>query len=50
MELRQIRYFLSICEHGSFSRAAETCGVTQPALTKAIKVLETEVGGALFHR
>ncbi len=50
MELRQIRYFLSICEHGSFSRAAETCGVTQPALTKAIKSLETEVGGALFHR
>ncbi|MCM5571117.1 LysR family transcriptional regulator [Burkholderiaceae bacterium FT117] len=50
MELRQIRYFLAICEHGSFSRAAEACGLTQPALTKAIKGLEDEVGGAVFHR
>jgi DNA-binding transcriptional LysR family regulator len=50
MELRQIRYFLSICEHGGFSRAAQACGVTQPALTKAIKTLEDEVGGAMFHR
>jgi DNA-binding transcriptional LysR family regulator len=50
MELRQIRYFLAICEHGGFSRAAQTCGVTQPALTKAIKALEEEVGGAVFHR
>ncbi len=50
MELRQIRYFLAICEHGGFSRAAEVCGVTQPALSKAIKALEGEVGGALFHR
>jgi len=50
MELRQIRYFLAICEHGGFSRAAETCGVTQPALTKAMKSLEDEVGGAMFHR
>jgi DNA-binding transcriptional LysR family regulator len=50
MELRQIRYFLSICEHSGFSRAAEACGVTQPALTKAIKSLEDEVGGVMFHR
>ena len=50
MELRQIRYFLAICEHGSFSRAAEACDLTQPALTKAIKGLEEEVGGAVFHR
>lgn len=50
MELRQIRYFLAICEHGSFSRAAEACGVTQPALTKAIKAFEEQVGGPVFHR
>jgi DNA-binding transcriptional LysR family regulator len=50
MELRQIRYFLEICEHGSFSRAADICGVTQPALTKAMKALEDEVGGTIFHR
>ena len=50
MELHQIRYFLSICEHGGFSRAAQVCGVTQPALTTAVKRLEHEVGGNLFHR
>ncbi|MGE5093753.1 MAG: LysR family transcriptional regulator [Betaproteobacteria bacterium] len=50
MELYQIRYFLSICEYGSFSRAAEACEVTQPALTAAIKKLETEIGSALFYR
>lgn len=50
MELRQIRYFLAICKHASFSRAADECGVTQPALTKAMKTLEDEVGGSLLHR
>jgi|GEM_PF-2187543 len=50
MELRQIRYFLEICEQGSFSRAADRCGVTQPALTMAMKALEGELGGAVFHR
>lgn len=50
MELRQIRYFLEICEQGSFSRAADRCGVTQPALTMAMKALERELGGAVFHR
>lgn len=50
MELRQIRYFLAIVDHAGFTRAAESFGVTQPALTKAIKSLEDEVGGALFHR
>ena len=48
--MQQIRYFLAICEHGGFSRAAEACGVTQPALTTALKRLEQEVGGDLFHR
>lgn len=50
MELYQIRYFLAICEHGSFSRAAEACDVSQPAMTAAIKKLEGEVGSTLFHR
>src|SRR6185503_2099549 len=50
MEMQQIRYFLAICEHGGFSRAAEACGVSQPALTTAVKRLEQEVGGDLFHR
>jgi DNA-binding transcriptional LysR family regulator len=50
MELHQIRYFLAICEQGGFSRAAQACGVSQPALTTAVKRLENEVGGDLFHR
>ena len=50
MEFHQLRYFVAICEHGSFSRAAEACDVTQPALTAAIKKLEVEVGSELFRR
>ena len=50
MELQQIRYFLAIHEHGSFSRAAQMCEVSQPALTAAIKKLEAEIGSPLFHR
>lgn len=50
MELYQIRYFLAICEHGSFSRAADACDVSQPALTAAIKKLEAEIGSPLLHR
>jgi DNA-binding transcriptional LysR family regulator len=34
----------------SFTRAAAACGVTQPALTRAIQKLEVELGGALFLR
>lgn len=50
MELYQIRYFLAICKYGSFSRAAQACDVSQPALTAAIKKLESEIGSALLHR
>ena len=50
MELHQIRYFLALCEELNFTRAAKQCGVAQSSLTRAIKALETELGGALFHR
>lgn len=50
MELQQIRYFLAVHRHGGFSRAAADCDVSQPALTLAVKKLEGEVGGELFHR
>src|SRR5262249_40402988 len=50
MELQQIRYFLAVERHASFSRAADACEVSQPALTQAVKKLEDEVGGELFHR
>ena len=50
MELHQIKYFLTLCRELNFTRAAEACHVSQPALTKAIKSLEDEFGGELFRR
>ena len=50
MELHQIRYFIALCDELNFTRAAERCKVAQPSLTRAIKTLEAELGGALFHR
>lgn len=50
MEMHQIRYFLATCKTLNFTRAAEISHVSQPALTKAIKLLEEELGGALFNR
>ena len=50
VEMHQIRYFLAVCETLNFTRAAEQCNVTQPALTRAIQKLEEELGGLLFRR
>lgn len=50
MEMHQIRYFLAVARSLSFTRAAEVCNVSQPALTTAIKKLEGRLGGVLFHR
>jgi DNA-binding transcriptional LysR family regulator len=50
VDIHHIRYFLSVCETLNFTRAAEQCNVTQPALSRAIQQLESEVGGLLFRR
>jgi LysR family hydrogen peroxide-inducible transcriptional activator len=50
MEMHQIRYFLAVADELNFTRAADKCNVTQPSLTRAIKLLEEELGGPLFHR
>src|SRR5271154_6878156 len=50
MEMHQIRYFLAVCETLNFTRAAEKCNVSQPALTRGIQTLEAELGGFLFRR
>ena len=50
MEMHQVQYFLALCEERNFTRAAKHCGVSQPSLTNAIKRLEAELGGSLFHR
>ena len=50
MEMNQVRYFLAVARTLNFTRAAEECNVTQPSLTRAIKLLEAELGGDLFRR
>lgn len=50
MEMHQVRYFLATCDTLNFTKAAEFCNVSQPALTKAIRMLEEELGGELFDR
>ena len=50
MELHQVRYCVALCKTLNFTRAAEACNVSQPALTRAIQRLEQELGGPLFHR
>ena len=48
--LRQLRYFQALVERGSFSRAAESVHVSQPALSLQIRELETSLGGRLVER
>jgi LysR family nitrogen assimilation transcriptional regulator len=50
MELRQLRYFVAIVEHGSLSRAALVLHVAQPALTQQLRRLEEALGAQLLHR
>jgi LysR family nitrogen assimilation transcriptional regulator len=50
MELRQLRYFVAIVDHGSLSRAAVVLHVAQPALTQPLRQLEEELGAQLLHR
>ena len=50
MELHEIRYFLAVSKTCNFTKAAELCNVTQPALTRAVQKMEEEIGGLLFSR
>jgi DNA-binding transcriptional LysR family regulator len=51
MEFHEIRYFLALAQTLNFTRAAEVCNVSQPALTRAIQNLEQKLdGGPLVHR
>lgn len=48
--LRQLRYLGALAETLHFGQAAETCAVTQPALSMQIKELEDELGASLVER
>lgn len=50
IELRHLRYFVAAVEHDSIGRAAETLGITQPALSRQLRDLEEDVGVALLAR
>ncbi|MEH2505288.1 LysR family nitrogen assimilation transcriptional regulator [Bradyrhizobium sp. AZCC 1578] len=50
MQLRHLRYFVKIVEAGSFSRAAATIHVAQPALSQQIAELEEELGVPVLQR
>lgn len=50
MELRQLRYFVAIAEHGTFSKAASKVYVAQSALSHQLAQLEDELGATLFLR
>ncbi len=50
MELRVLRYFLTVAREGGINKAAEVLHITQPTLSRQLAALEDEVGVKLFDR
>lgn len=48
--LRQLRVLLAVAEHGGFGRAGDDIGLSQPAVSQAIRSLEAELGAKLLDR
>ena len=49
LDTRQLRYFLTIAEQGSITRAAQVLNVAQPALSLHLKTLEERLGTPIFN-
>ena len=50
MELYQLRQFAAVAKYENMTRAAESLNVAQPAVSKTIRNLESELGAELFER
>ncbi len=50
LRFRDLEYFIAIAEHGSFSRAAEACGISQPTLSAQLRRMEELLGLTLIER
>ena len=50
VNIAQLRAFVAVVEHGSFSAAARMLGVSQPAVTMQVQALESDVGATLLDR
>ena len=50
MEIQQLYYYMELCRHENFTEAGYACNMTQGALSKQIKKLETELGVTLIRR
>ena len=50
MDRKSIEYFAALAETRNFTCAARRCGLSQPALTRALRSLEQEVHAPLFER
>lgn len=50
MTLTELKYVIAVAREHHFGRAAESCGVSQPSLSVAIRKLEEELGVSIFER